>query len=161
MKTIIVAALAAVLAAALPAAAQTPLGPKLIDTGGMTGPEVAAWLGGRGFESIIGKTNQGGPKVDSVRSGAKFQVNLYDCEGDRCQSVQFSAFFDLKDGLTGPVANQWNKNNRYLKAYLNEDGDPYVQYDVNVNRGRTYSGLDDDFDVWADTLPTFIKYIGW
>jgi hypothetical protein len=160
MKALIGALLATLVVAAGPAA-QNPGAPKLINADGMTGPEVAAWLQGRGFDAVLGKTNQGGPKIDSVRGGAKFQVYLYDCENDRCQSLQFSAFFDLMEGITGSVANQWNRANRYLKVYINDDGDPYVQYDVNVNGGRTLAGLDDDFDVWADTLPSFIKYINW
>ena len=159
MKALIGGVLATVLLAAGSATAQTAAPPTFINTDGMTGPEVAAWLQGRGFEAVLGETAQGSPKIDSVRGGAKFQIYLYDCENGRCQSLQFSAFFDLKEGITGPVVNQWNRTNRYLKAYINDDGDPYVQYDVNVNGGRTLSGLDDDFDVWADTLPSFIKYI--
>ncbi|NEX91651.1 YbjN domain-containing protein [Caulobacter sp. 17J65-9] len=132
-----------------------------IHDGGMTGPEVAAWLKDKGYRAELSKDDAGDPMIDSAAEGINFKVYFYDCEGPRCKAIQFSAGFDLKNGLSLAKANEWNRKNRYLKVYLDDDSDPYVQYDVNVNAGRTMSGLDDDFSVWTGMLGDFAEFIDW
>jgi hypothetical protein len=68
--------------------------------------------------------------------------------------------FDLDKGLTADKINEWNLGKRYIKAYIDSEGDPWGQYDVNLSPGRTYEGLDDDFGVWRLTLPVFKSFIG-
>jgi len=129
--------------------------------GGMTGPEVVAWMQKAGYKAELGKDDGGDPMISSAAEGQTFKVYFYDCEAGRCKALQFSAGFDLKTPLTLDKINAWNRKNRYLKAYLDEDGDPYVQYDVNVNAGRTVEGLDDDFGVWTGMIGDFTTFIGW
>jgi len=152
-------ALAAAMAAALSVSAAQA---QSIDEDGMTGPEVAAWLQKAGYKAELSKDETGDPLIDSAAEGAKFKIYFYDCNpAKRCKALPFSAGFDLKEGLKPEQANPWNRKNRYLKAYLDDDGDPYVQYDINVNAGRTISGLDDDFGVWTGMLGDFTDYIDW
>ena len=154
-KIIALAAFAMLAAGAGQAAAQQ------INEGGMTGPEVAAWLQKAGYKAELSKDEQGDPMISSAADGQVFKVYFYDCEAGRCKALQFSAGFDLKTPLTLEKANEWNRKNRYLKAYLDDEGDPYVQYDVNVNAGRTFAGLDDDFGVWTGTIGDFTTFIDW
>jgi hypothetical protein len=129
---------------------------------GMTGPEVAAWLQKAGYKADLSKDDGGDPLIDSAADGHNFKIYFYDCDAaKRCKALQFSAGFDLKQGLTLAKANEWNRKNRYLKVYLDDDGDPYVQYDVNVNAGRTIAGLDDDFGVWTGMIGNFTTFIDW
>ena len=157
MKTTIMA-LAAAMALAAGGAAQA----QEIHKDGMTGPEVVAWLQKGGYKAELTKDDGGDPLVNSAAEGQTFKIYFYDCsEAKRCKALQFSAGFDMKAGLTLDKANEWNRKNRYLKAYLDDDQDPYVQYDVNVNAGRTAAGLDDDFGVWTGMIGDFTKFIGW
>ena len=133
----------------------------VINKAGMTGPEVVAWLQSEGYKAALSRDKQGDPMIKSATSGANFTVYFYDCEKDRCRALQFSSGFDLKDGMTLAKINEWNKGNRYLKAYLDEDNDPYVEYDVNVNAGRTFSGLSDDLAVWTQGVGRFTTFIDW
>lgn len=135
--------------------------PTLINKDGMTGPEVVAWLQGEGYKAALSKDQGGDPMIKSAAGGINFTVYFYDCEKDRCKALQFSSGFDLKDGLTLAKVNEWNKTNRYLDAYLDDENDPYVEYDVNVNAGRTIAGLNDDFDIWTDMVGTFATFIDW
>jgi hypothetical protein len=129
---------------------------------GMTGPEVAAWLQKGGYKAELTKDSSDDPMINSAAEGHTFKIYFYDCnEAKRCKALQFSAGFDMKEGLTLEKANEWNRKNRYLKAYLDDDRDPYVQYDVNVNAGRTMAGLDDDFGVWTGILGEFTTFIDW
>lgn len=160
MRTMIVAA-----ALALAASSATGAQAAAIHEGGMTGPEVAAWLQAAGYRAQLTKDSSGDPLINSASEGVNFKVLFYDCEGaaaaQRCKALQFAAGFDLDKPLTAERMNEWNKSHRYLKAYINADGDPYVEYDVNVNAGRTTAGLDDDFGVWTGILSAFTTFIGW
>lgn len=133
----------------------------VINKAGMTGPEVAALLQAEGYKAALSKDKQGDPMIKSATSGATFTIYFYDCEKDRCRALQFSSGFDLKDGLTLAKINDWNKGNRYLKAYLDDENDPYVQYDVNVDAGRTFSGLKDDLAIWSSMVGKFTTFIDW
>ena len=155
MKTAIIALAAATMLAASGVRAQE------IHKDGMTGPEVAAWLQKAGYKAELVKDETGDPLINSAAEGHTFKVYFYDCKEGRCKALQFSAGFDMKDGMALEKANEWNRKNRYLKAYLDDEKDPYVQYDVNVNAGRTMAGLDDDFDIWTSMIGDFTKFIGW
>lgn len=133
-----------------------------INKDGMTGPEAVAWLQKGGYKAELTKDDGGDPLINSAAGGQNFKIYFYDCdEAKRCKALQFSVGFDMKEGLTLEKANEWNRKNRYLKVYLDDDLDPYVQYDINVNAGRTMSGLDDDFGVWTGMLDDFTTFIDW
>lgn len=133
-----------------------------IHTDGMTGPEVAKWLQGAGYKADLSTDDTGDPMIKSATDGLNFTVYFYDCTAKpRCKALQFATSFDLKTPMTAAKINEWNKGNRYLKAYIDDEGDPYVQYDVNINAGRTISGLKDDFDIWTSMLGDFTKFIDW
>lgn len=154
--TMLAAAAVLTLAGGSSAAAQ-----ELINKDGMTGPEVAKWLQAAGYKAELTKDKAGDPKILSATGGVNFTVYFYDCVKERCKALQFSAGFNLNDGLALAKINEWNKTHRYLKAWLDDENDPYVEYDVNVNAGRTMAGLNDDFDVWVDFLDSFTTFIGW
>jgi hypothetical protein len=157
MKTAIIALAAAAALSVASAQAED------LHKDGMTGPEVAAWLQKAGYKAELTKDDGGDPMINSAANGSTFKVYFYDCDTakTRCKALQLSAGFDLKTPLTLEKINEWNRKNRYLKAYLDDEGDPYVQYDVNVNAGRTVEGLDDDFGVWTGMLDDFTTFIGW
>lgn len=160
MKTVIIALAAVAALAAGSARAEAPS--QTINTGGMTGPEVAAWLQKAGYKAELTKDADNDPMINSAAEGQTFKIYFYDCdEAKRCKALQFSAGFDLKEGLKLEKVNEWNRKNRYLKAYLDDDMDPYVQYDINVNAGRTFAGLDDDFGVWTGMISDFTTFIDW
>lgn len=153
--TAVIASLA-LLGLATPASAATgPLNP-----GGMTAPEVAAWLQELGYKATLGTDTDGSPKISSAVQNINFAVYFYDCKSARCAALQFSAGFDLTKGATGTQVNEWNRNNRYMKAYLDDSNDPTVQYDVNVAPGGTYESLRDDFGIFTVGVGDFAKFIG-
>lgn len=159
LKTTLIATAAALglsLCAAGAASAQS--GP--IPNGGVTVEEMVRFLQNKGFKAEV-KTGTSGRYIASASSGVNFDVYFYDCRGSRCASVQFSSGFDLTNGTTLSVVNSWNREKRYLKAYMDSENDPYVQYDANTSPARTWEGLADDFGVWTSTLPMFTQHINW
>lgn len=133
-----------------------------IADGGLTAKEVARWLQDQGYKAELKVGESGKPYVRSAAEGVSFSIYLYDCKaGDRCASLQFSASFDLDKPMDLKVVNAWNRDKRFLKAYLDDEGDPFVEYDASVSPGGSYEALNDDFLVWTSTLPAFKSHIGW
>jgi hypothetical protein len=57
--------------------------------------------------------------------------------------------------------NDWNSNNRWVRAYSDSKNDPWLEMDVDLSPGGTKEGLDDEFAIWRDMLTDFKKYINW
>ena len=56
--------------------------------------------------------------------------------------------------------NQWNKEHRFLRAYLDKDNDPYAEMDLDVEHAFLTEGLANNIDTWAAVLPKFKQFIG-
>lgn len=132
-----------------------------INDKGMTVEEVAAWMKSAGLEPKIKKTDKGEPYVSTVKDGVNFDVDLYDCDAGRCRALQFTASFDMKEALALTKANEWNRQKRYVRMYIGDDGDPVFQYDANVAPGGTFEALQDDLDVFVQFIPDILEHIGW
>jgi len=155
MRRILLAA-AACLALAGGAAEARPIPDK-----GMTVEEVAAWLKAAGLEPKIENSKGGASYVHSSAGGVNFDVDLYDCAEGRCRALQFVASFDMKEPLPAARANEWNMTQRYVRAYLDANGDPTFVYDANVAPGGSFEALQDDLDVFLQLLPAILEHIGW
>jgi hypothetical protein len=88
-------------------------------------------------------------------------VGTYDCKEGRCASLQFSVGFATKGASGAGPMNDWNRKNRWVRAYADDVNDPWLAYDVDLSPGGTYENLDDQFGVWRDALGRFTKYINW
>jgi hypothetical protein len=156
LKTTLLAAGAAL---ALGLACAAPASAAPIPNGGVTIPDMVKFLQGKGYKAEV-KSGSTGQYVSSAAGGVNFDIYFYDCDKGRCASVQFEAGFDLSNGLSASKINEWNRDKRYMKAYVDSGNDPHVSYDVNTSPGRSYEGLADDLGVWTGTLPTFAQFIG-
>lgn len=158
MKHVIAAAAAALVWAC----AANGAAAKDIPAGGLTVQEVAAWLKAKGYRADLEQTDEGEKYVASAAEGVNFEIYMYDCKGAaRCTSLQFHIGFGMESDLSVDRINSWNRENRYVKAYLDDEKDPYFQYDANLSPGGTYEALDDDLGVWLGFLPNIKSHIDW
>jgi hypothetical protein len=61
------------------------------------------------------------PLIRTAMSGANVLIFFYACtkEGDKtCQSIQFTARFDMQGKVAPFKINDWNQKQRYLKSKL-------------------------------------------
>lgn len=141
--------------------AAAPAMAKPYPAGGVTPDEVAAVLRGKGLKAEIGTTGNGTPKISSGAGGVNWSVYFYNCKDSRCASIQFSAGFDLDDGLTYAKANEWNYNKRFARAALDEEMDPYVRYDIDAEKGLTSEAVELAVETWQIVAPAFAEFIGY
>jgi hypothetical protein len=128
---------------------------------GMTIEELVTWLKDGGYSAIIQNEDDGSRSIYSSTNNQNFHIYVYDCKDDRCASIQFSSGFDTKGTFNTKKMNDWVRDNRWTRAYVDKSNDPWVEFDVDLAPGGTYEMLDDEFGIWRDSLKHFRKYIGW
>lgn len=126
---------------------------------GVAVADVVAAMQEYGVRAKLGKDDLGDPQIDSALAGANFQVRFYDCEKARCGSLQFLSGFDLDEAMSLEEANDWNRTMRYGSVYLDDEGDPYLQMDIDVTRGISKEQLAEWIAVWEEVLGRFKEQI--
>lgn len=153
--------LAALLALGLVTTAASAASAKPYAAGGVTAAEVAAVLKAKGLPAEITTDAADDPMVKSSTDDLSWRVYFYDCTAGRCKSIQFSAGFDLDDGMTYAKINEWNFTKRFSRGALDDDMDPYVRYDIDAESGFSSEALTLGVETWQLVLPVFAEFIGY
>jgi hypothetical protein len=130
----------------------------------ISGPELQVLMQNWGFRAELSADNLGDPKISSKSNGVSFTLYTYGCDEQaikQCTSVQLAVSFDKSSPLSVSQMNEWNKVQRYSVATLDDEGDPRLKMDVNVDGGVTEEGLRDSFDIWEKSLGKFLTHIDW
>lgn len=131
-----------------------------IPDGGVTVEDVAAVMQAKGYRAEITADSQGDPKILSSTAGKNFSVFFYGCSDvKRCTAIQFSAGFDLKQGMTLAKINEWNFNKRFATGSLDDEMDPYMSYDIDVEHGYTTEAIANNLDRWEAVVGKFKTFI--
>lgn len=123
---------------------------------------IVALINEFGYEATLTTDNTGDPKIELKTGDTGSEIFFYGCANNAdCEAIQFVAGFDLANGSTFEEMNAWNKDNRFAEAYLDDENDPFVEYDLDLNGG----GISRDnfrsiVDGWAGTVGMFSGYIG-
>lgn len=149
----IIAAVVLACGAALPASAQVMADPEV----------VASFLEAYGLKVERDTDGVGDPMLSSRIEGSYFDVFFYGCtEAKDCDSIEFSAEFEMPEPVSVEVMNAWNREGRYGRAYVDENGIANIEYDVNLDfEGVGGRNFDDTIDVWRAVLADFRKHIDW
>lgn len=109
---------------------------------------------GFGFAELE-KDGTGDPAISGMISGTKYVVYFYGCKHHkRCNDIQIESSWGGTHVTAAQIAH-WNRTKRFGKAYLDKDGDPRLQMNVNLHYGVTEKNLQDTFDWWRVTLKMF------
>jgi hypothetical protein len=150
----------AVFATAAPALA------KDLPKGGLTADETAAWLSSRGLtaEVLPDPTRYGNQIVRSSADGVNFQIYYYGCVGRspkvRCESIQYSAEWARSEWASTDRVNAWDRERRFLRAYLGPNGTVWAEFDFDVSPEVSYAALDRSLQRWRAEALEFRRYMG-
>src|SRR3569623_1025485 len=139
------AALSLTMAAAAPAQAQSLVTPDPI--------QIQSILQSNGYRAEISKDKSGDPMITSGVGGAKFLVLFYGCTNHvKCTTIQFYAGFEGTKMTVGDM-NEWNKAHRFSRAYIDKDGDPCIEGDLDLDSGGMSRALFlDNLDTWGSLV---------
>ena len=129
--------------------------------GGITVQEVARSLQDKGFQTQITTDKDGDPLIKTALEGAKFSVYFYECGGKpRCKSIQFAAGFAMNGSFAASKVAEWNRTKRFGRVYQDNENDPWVEMDMDMEHGATTDAMTNNIDRWVVVLNEFRKYIG-
>lgn len=155
--------MALAMTAAATALAATPAAAGItgkIHKDGVTHEEVAAWLRAHGQTAEVKPTDDGkGKRVSSAIGGVNYDIFFYKCVAARCASLSFTAGWTPEPEITLAELNNWNMNKRYTFAYRKDNGDLWVEYDIDVAPGADWQLFAQQFDVWKTLGPQFGQFM--
>lgn len=111
----------------------------------------------RGYGSAtLEKAADDTPMVRGRIEGTGFVIYFYGCDDDdvNCRSVGFRASWNA-DATTVEAVNGWNRDKRFGRAFLDEEGDPVLEMDVNLFGSVTSVNFDDTVDWWRIIMADF------
>lgn len=126
---------------------------------GVTRQEVAAWLAGEGHPPNIHNDSHGESIVSSSIDGVNFDIYFYACTGERCTSVQFAAGWTPLAKATPDAVNAWNRDKRYVKAYLDHTNNLWGEYDIDLT-ASAYPQLHKALARFDSSIVEFKTYFG-
>lgn len=128
--------------------------------GGVTIQEIANVMRAQKLSLELTTDKDGDPLIKTTKDGVKFQVYFYECNSKpRCQSIQFYSGWSVK-GISLEKINEWDRTKRFGRAYLDQDIEPCVEMDVDLEHGANTEAIANDLVRWLLVMKTFRTFIG-
>lgn len=108
-------------------------------------------LQGRGYRAEPVPDNPQ-PRLLTGMSGKTATVTLYSCDQGTCRSAQFRALFRPVDRVDMAFVNAWNREKRYVKAYLTPANELMLEMDVDLEGGVTIAHVSESFRTFEALL---------
>ena len=110
-------------------------------------------------------TYEGGkPEIESSAAGATFQLRFQNCESeDGCEDILVQSAYDMdKNDVSLETINKFNKDNRWARAYLDDESDPVIESDlIFAGKQLDEATFIETMKAWDDVLGRFHKAIDW
>jgi hypothetical protein len=116
-----------------------------------------------GYSAKLEKDSAGDPLIASAVNGHPFRIVFYGCKANAdCATITFAAGYDKKGETSLASINDWNRKNRFGRAYLDDEGDPILGMDVDLDDGGVSALLfTDNLEFWTAVSGAFERHIGW
>lgn len=114
-----------------------------------------------GYRAELGTDSDGDPYITSASSGSTFLVFFLGCKkGANCTTVQFFAGFDDPANASLSAMNQWNRDNRFGRGYLADNGSARLEMDLDLDDGGMNDLLfEDNVEFWVAIMAKYEKYV--
>ncbi len=121
-----------------------------------------AELESMGYDVWLDPYESGRPRIKGRLVGVNYSLAFYSCLDDMtdCLGLMFTAGFDMRNGTGLDVANTWNQEMVYSRAYIDNEDDPFVQMPVPISRDLDSADVARLMDLWESTLEDFTDEIG-
>ncbi|CTQ49872.1 YbjN domain-containing protein [Jannaschia donghaensis] len=116
-----------------------------------------------GYLATMGTDDLGDPKISSKVSESNFSVFFYGCNNATdCTSIQFSSGYDLDIPMNAKRINDWNRENRFGRAFVDDEGDPFIRMDIVLaEAGNSTGSFSYNLDFWRLLIEDFEDFIDW
>jgi hypothetical protein len=120
---------------------------------------VVAALQAKGFQAQLDSAN-GRPSIRSGAGGLKLTIFFQNCtDGKACTTVTFATgFTDLE--ATPLKMNQWNAENRFTRAFIDEENDPMLALDLDLDhQGIPRANFNEYLDIWSSAASKYLDFL--
>lgn len=117
-----------------------------------------------GYAVTTDKDNDGEAKLKVAVDGINYDIYFYECTRERdCLSYQIVAGYDLKTPTTASKMNEWNREKRLARAYIDDEGDPFIAADISMNApdGASDALILANMRWFVSLSKDFHKFIDW
>ncbi len=99
------------------------------------------------------------PVIIGRIQGKKYAISFHGCNssGKDCDDILFTAPWSGESSLER--VNNWNREKRFGRAYIDTDGDPALDMAVNIDYGVTTKNIEDTFDWWSKAMSRFEEQV--
>ncbi len=92
--------------------------------------------------------------------GYTVRLFTFGCEGDTCSSLQMYAGFSMSTPPALKDINKWNMEKRFSRAYLDDEGDPVVESDLDLEGGVSLGAVREFIETFELVLIAYAEHIG-
>ncbi len=92
-------------------------------------------------------------------NGAAQRIALRPVRG--CRDFALSAGFSLEYPVSVQTINRFNREHRFARATLSDEGAPIISMDVNLEGGVSRRALEVEIGAWRALLLSFSRYVGY
>ncbi len=86
----------------------------------------------------------------------EYVIFFLEChQNTNCTELQFYSYWLPDTPVSNDTINKWNSDYRFGRGYLDDDNDPVVEYDINLDGGVTSENLRSNFELAFLTFRTF------
>jgi hypothetical protein len=97
-----------------------------------------------------------GPVITAEIDGIFYSISFLNCNTRTdCTSLQLRAWWESSNAHSIEAMNTWNRDRRWSAAYLDQDGNATIEFDVNLAGGITAVNFDDTMQWWDAVLREF------
>ncbi|MXO48586.1 hypothetical protein GRI69_09980 [Erythrobacter vulgaris] len=122
--------------------------------------QIAAILESEGYQAkLIGEKDD--RYIKTGMSGYNFLILPFDCDdaGENCKSVQFYIAFATETEPTLEAMNTYASRNRFGRIYLDDDRDPVIEMDIDLEAGGMPKELFmDNLAYWEAIMVAFAEF---
>lgn len=107
------------------------------------------------------QSDESGPYLELDTGDGVSYVNFFDCtEGKDCKAIEFMVAYDLENGTTAEVMDEWNGSHSFPGAYMDSDNDPSIRFYLNLSGGGvTRENFETVLNYWAGSIAEFKSYM--
>lgn len=74
-------------------------------------------------------------------------------------NIQLYSYFEKQKKMDLKKVNEWNATKRFSRAYLDQDGDAVIEWDVDLEGGTTADALKESIRTYRLGVMAFVRFL--
>jgi hypothetical protein len=89
--------------------------------------------------------------------GRRSIITFFNCTEGECRSFQYYAGIAMHDKPECGKVNKFNRERRFGRAYIDKDGDPVIEMDVDLDGGVARDHIVESIATWRAIVSRYFE----